>query len=238
LEKERLQKILSAHGIASRRKAEQMILDGKVAINGITAMLGQSATPGQDIITVDGVPLEERDKHVYIVLNKPSGFLTTVSDEFGRKTVMELVSDVGMKVYPVGRLDLDTEGLLIFTNDGEFANRVMHPSFNLQKTYLANIRGDVDNAIELMREPLVIDSYTVYAVHVDLLKRSNDGGVLKITIAEGRNRQIRKMCTACGVAVKTLKRISVGTLKLGDLKLGSWRYLSDEEILALGTVQK
>jgi len=233
MERERLQKILSAHGIASRRKAEQMILDGRVSINSVTASLGQSATIGQDVITVDGVPILEKDKHVYIVLNKPSGFLTTVSDEFGRKTVMELVADVGTKIYPVGRLDLNTEGLLIFTNDGDFANRIMHPSYNLQKIYLANVRGDVDTAVKMMRKPLEIDSYTVHAVRVELLNKSNDGGVLKITIAEGRNRQIRKMCTACGVVVKYLKRVSVGTLVLGDLKPGSWRHLTDKEILSL-----
>jgi len=233
MEKERLQKILSAHGVASRRKAEQMIIDGRVTINGITATLGQSAVLGQDVIVVDGVPLSKKDKHVYIMLNKPCGFLTTVSDDFGRKTVMELLSDLNEKVYPVGRLDLNSEGLLIFTNDGEFANRVMHPSFNLQKTYVVKVRGDAEKAVELLRKPITIDSHTVCAIQVELQSKSSDGGVIIITIAEGRNRQVRKMCAECGVSVSTLKRVSVGSLKLGDLKLGKWRHLTDSELNAL-----
>jgi len=233
MNKERLQKILSAHGVASRRKAEQMILDGRVSINGVTATLGQSAELEHDVIAVDGDPLSNREDHVYIMLNKPSGYVTTVSDEFGRKTVMELVADLGIKVYPVGRLDLNTEGLLVFTNDGDFANRLMHPSHSLQKTYIANVKGDVQKACELMRESLVIDSYTVHAVSVELLESRADGGVLKITVAEGRNRQIRKMCTVCGVRVRYLKRVSIGALKLGDLKLGKWRHLSEVELRSL-----
>jgi len=233
MSKERLQKILSAYGIASRRKAEQLILDGRVSVNNITATLGQRAEVDRDVITVDGVPLTTKSKNVYIVLNKPSGYLTTVSDDFGRKTVMELVSDANTKIYPIGRLDLNTEGLLIFTNDGDFANKIMHPSFNLQKTYIANVRGGVEKAVELMRKPIVIDSHSVHAVRVDLLTSNSAGGTLKITISEGRNRQIRKMCIACGVTVKSLKRVSVGALELGDLKLGKWRFLSESEITAL-----
>ena len=230
MDKERLQKILSAHGIASRRKAEQLILDGRVTVNDITATLGQSATFNKDTIAVDGVPLSLKDKHVYIVLNKPCGYLTTVTDDFGRKTVMELVSDLREKVYPVGRLDLNSEGLLIFTNDGDFANRVMHPSYEYHKTYVVKVRGDAKKAVELLCKPITIDSHVVSATNAELLSTSADGGVISITIAEGRNRQIRKMCAECGVSVKGLKRVSIDSLELGDLESGKWRHLTNDEL--------
>ena len=211
-----------------------MILEGKVTVNGITAMTGQSAVFGIDVITVDGEPLIEKDEHVYIMLNKPGGYLTTVSDDRGRKTVMELVADAGVRVYPVGRLDNDTEGLLLFTNDGAFANKVAHPSGNKIKTYQARVRGDAAKAVKLLAEPVMIDEHTVHALHVQLISLTPDGGVLEIAVAEGRNRQVRKMCAACGVSVCELKRTSVGTLELGALESGQWRYLTQEEVLSLG----
>jgi len=234
LKPERLQKIISAYGAASRRAAEKMILEGRVTVNGITAKTGQSAVFGTDVIAIDGVPLAGKDEFVYIMLNKPRGYLTTVSDDRGRKTVMGLVADAGVRVYPVGRLDLDSEGLLLFTNDGAFANSVAHPSGNKIKTYQARVRGDAAKAVKLLAEPVKIDEYTVHAIHAKVISLTSDGGVLEIAVTEGRNRQVRKMCAACGVIVCHLKRTSVGTLKLGSLEPGQWRYLTQEEVLLLG----
>jgi 23S rRNA pseudouridine2605 synthase len=231
---ERIQKILSAFGVASRREAEEMILEGRVKVNGKTAVLGQSAQYGADRITVDGVPLAEKKQHVYIMLNKPCGYLTTVSDDRGRKTVMELVADVDVRVYPVGRLDLDTGGLLLFTNDGEFANRITHPSFNNQKTYQVLVHGNAAKAEKLLAEPIEINGRIIHAVSVKLLSETTTGGVLEITIIEGRNRQVRRMCAKCGLTVHALKRISIGKLELGTLETGKWRYLTEEEMEKLG----
>ncbi|MCL2408040.1 MAG: rRNA pseudouridine synthase [Oscillospiraceae bacterium] len=227
---ERIQKIISAHGIASRREAEMMILNGRVAVNGIPATLGQQAALLRDEITIDGVLLNQKDPSVYIMLNKPRGYLTTLKDDRGRKTVKDLVADVGTRVYPAGRLDMDSEGLLILTNDGQFANAVMHPSNNKAKTYEVRVRGDAENGARLMRLPMEIDSYTIRPAEVMLKARADDGGILQITIREGRNRQIRKMCAKCSLAVLSLKRMSVGTLELGALKPGKWRYLTREEV--------
>ena len=233
-EQERLQKILSAHGAVSRREAERMILEGRVHVNGVMATLGQSAVFDLDHISVDGVPLTAGDRKIYVMLNKPRGFISTVRDERGRKTVMDLVSGVGARVYPVGRLDMDSEGLLLFTNDGRFANAVAHPSYEKEKTYETEVRGDVRKAADLLRQPVVIDNRTVQAVKVELISTIEAGGVLRITVIEGRNRQVRKMCAACGVRVKSLKRISVGALGIGDLQSGHWRYLTEEEVQSLG----
>jgi len=211
-----------------------MITAGRVSVNGVVAALGQCAAPGHDSIMVDGVSISENVEFVYLMLNKPCGYLSTARDERGRKTVMELVSDVSGRVYPVGRLDLNSEGLLLFTNDGEFANRIMHPSFNKQKTYEVNAIGDVRRAVELMRLPVRVDDYTAQAVSVELLEEGSDGGLIGITITEGRNRQVRKMCAICGLKVVTLKRVSIGCLKLGSLKAGKWRYLTEEEVSSLG----
>ena len=230
----RIQKVLSAHGAASRREAERMISEGRVSINGIIATIGQGVDPEHDLITIDGIKIAEKPDHVYLMLNKPKGYLTTVTDDRGRKTVMELVKDAGSRIYPVGRLDLNSEGLLLFTNDGEFANKVMHPSYNKQKSYLVEAQGDIGTAIELLRKPLKIDDRIVCAVSVELVDASSNRGVLKITIVEGRNRQIRKMCTACGLMVKSLKRILIGSLELGTLKTGCWRYLTDDEVNMVG----
>ena len=226
---ERIQKILSAHGAASRREAEKMIEDGRITVNGIAARLGQRAEFGRDEIAVDGVPLRPGDGPVYIMLNKPRGYVTTVKDERGRKTVTELVSGAGIKVYPVGRLDMDSEGLLLMTNDGEFANAVMHPSFNKAKTYEVHVSGEIDRVLELLRRPMEIDSHVVSADRAELIKRTADVGVLHITIHEGRNRQIRKMCALCGLKIRLLRRVSIGPLELGTLKIGQWRYLTEEE---------
>jgi len=230
---ERIQKILSAHGVASRREAERLVESGRVTVNGQRAELGQSAVPGRDAIEVDGAPLRPKSEYVYIMLNKPPGFVTTVRDERGRKTVMGLVRGVGARVYPVGRLDMYSEGLLLLTNDGQFANAVAHPSNNKKKTYEARIAGDASGAVQLLRRPMQIDSCLVKAADVSLLQRTEDGGTLQITVHEGRNRQIRKMCALCGIKVLSLKRTSIGALRLGQLEAGRWRHLTDEEIKSL-----
>jgi len=231
--KKRLQKILSDHGVVSRREAERMILEGRVHVNGIQATLGQSAEFGIDDITIDGVTLAAGDEPVYIMLNKPRGYITTVNDEKGRKTVMSLIRDVDTRVYPIGRLDMNTEGLLLLTNDGDFANTIAHPSYEKRKTYEVKVRGDARKIVQLMRLPIKIDDYMIQAKEVSLSKITEDGGVIRITITEGRNRQIHKMCAVCGAKVQTLKRVSVGTLKLGSLKPGQWRYLTGEEVHSL-----
>ena len=226
---QRIQKIISAHGAASRREAEKLIRDGRVTVNGAIAMIGQQAEYGRDEIAVDGTPLRPRGKPVYIMLNKPHGFVTTRSDERGRKTVMSLVEDVNAVVFPVGRLDIDSEGLLILTNDGDFANSVAHPSNGKTKTYEARVRGDAAGAISLLCSPIAIDTHIVKASSARLVERFKDGGIISISIIEGRNRQIRKMCSFCGLDVVSLKRVSIGALELGSLKTGEWRHLTEAE---------
>ena len=229
----RIQKILSARGVASRREAERLILAGRVTVNGKMAVIGQSAEPGRDNIAIDGVLIANEEEPVYIMLNKPKGFITTASDDRGRKTVMDLVTDVGTRVYPIGRLDMNTEGLLLMTNDGQFANAVMHPSYNKSKTYEVHVRGDVENVENILGRPIMVDTRLVQAASVWLIEQTRNGGVLQITIYEGRNRQIRKMCAQCALEVLSLKRLSIGSLELGSLKSGKWRHLTNEERLAL-----
>ena len=226
---ERLQKILSARGVASRRAAEEMIQSGRVTVNGQVATLGQSADPAVDEILVDGMPLPSPKSCVYIMLHKPRGYVTTLSDEKGRRTVADLVSDCGERVYPVGRLDMDSEGLLLLTNDGEFAERLMHPKHQVDKTYLTWVEGYTPELLERLRQPIVLDGYRIHAPKVRVIKP----GLLEITIHEGRNRQVRRMCDRAGMAVTRLKRIQEGKLQLGDLPLGKWRYLTKEEVDAL-----
>ena len=206
-----------------------MILSGRVTVGGAIAMIGQSARFGIDEIAVDGIPLEYGINPVYIMLNKPRGYVTTMNDERGRKTVVSLVAGAGVRVYPVGRLDMNSEGLLLMTNDGAFAYSVAHPSSNIKKTYEVCVRGDASAAAMRMRSPMRIDSCTIQAQEASLIKKASGGGVLRISIYEGRNRQIRKMCAHCGLDVLWLKRVSIGALALGSLKTGQWRYLTEEE---------
>ena len=226
---ERLQKILSARGVASRRTAEKMIEEGRITVNGIIAGLGQTADPEIDEILLDGRPLPSGNEYVYILLHKPRGYVTTLSDEKGRKTAAQLVADCGTRVYPVGRLDMDSEGLLLFTNDGEFANRLMHPKHEVQKTYLTWVEGFTESSLEKLKQPITLDGYRISAAKVRVVKP----GLLEITIHEGRNRQVRRMCDAAGMRVTRLKRIREGNLSLGDLPLGRWRYLTEEEVKRL-----
>lgn len=226
---DRLQKILSAKGVASRRNAEKMIQEGRVTVNGAVALLGQSADPEMDEILLDGKPLPVTGEQVYIMLHKPRGFVTTLSDEQGRRTVAELVADCGVRVYPVGRLDMDSEGLLILTNDGEFANRLMHPKHEVNKVYLAWVQNFSEAAVAQLKQPLELDGYRIRSPKVRVVRP----GLLEITIHEGRNRQVRRMCEAAAMPVTRLKRVREGSLSLGDLPLGKWRYLKEEEVRGL-----
>ncbi len=226
---ERLQKILSARGVASRRKAEDMLREGRVLVNGRAAALGESADAEQDEILVDGKPLPSAGKCVYIMLNKPRGFVTTLSDEKGRKNAAQLVEGCGQRVYPVGRLDMDSEGLLLFTNDGEFANRLMHPKHEVEKTYDTWVTGYTPAGEARLRQPVTLDGYTIRPPKVALLGADGGKARLRITIHEGRNRQVRRMCDLAGMHVTRLRRIQEGQLRLGDLKTGQWRYLTDSE---------
>ena len=230
---QRLQKLLSERGVASRRKAEEMINAGRVCVNGQTATLGQSADPETDVILVDGSPLPSPTDHVYILLNKPRGYVTTVSDERGRKTVAELVADCGTRVYPVGRLDYDSEGLLILTNDGEFANTMMHPRHQVEKTYAVQVTGYHPGATTLLERPIELDGYKIRPPKIQLLESRGDRAQYLVTIHEGRNRQVRRMCQAAGMTVTRLCRIREGSLELGDLPKGKWRYLTKEELAKL-----
>ena len=229
---ERLQKILASRGVCSRRKAEEMIAAGRVTCNGVVAKLGDSADPDQDEILLDGIALPSQDDHVYILLNKPRGYVTTLSDEKGRKNAAQLVADCGKRVYPVGRLDMDSEGLLLFTNDGEFANNLMHPKHEVNKTYRVVVRGYTDQGLEKLKEPVTLDGYTIRKPEIKLERKSqtSDRAELLVTIHEGRNRQVRRMCDLAGMYVLRLIRISEGKLQLGRLPSGKWRYLTPEEV--------
>ena len=224
--KERLQKLISAAGLASRRQAEKMISDGRVSVNGIPASVGERADPETDEIRVDGRPLGQSGPFRYILLNKPRGYVTTLSDEKGRKTVAELVSGVGARVYPVGRLDLNSDGLLLLTNDGALANAVMHPRNEVRKVYRVEVDGNVIAALPILRAPMELDGYRIRPAEVTDL----GGGVLEITIHEGRNRQVRRMCAAAGLKVRRLTRIAEGPLRLDHLAPGTWRDLSENEL--------
>lgn len=230
---ERLQKILSARGVASRRTAETWIQQGRVMVNGIPARLGDTADPEQDEILLDGKPLPRGREPVYILLNKPRGYVTTLSDEQGRPNAAQLVADCGVRVYPVGRLDMDSEGLLLFTNDGAFANALMHPKHQVKKTYDVWVTGYVPGAEIRLARPIELDGYTIRKPEVKLFKAEGNRARLRVTIHEGRNRQIRRMCQAAGMTVTRLRRIREGSLSLGDLAPGAWRYLTREEVARL-----
>ena len=230
--KERLQKLISSAGLASRRAAEELIKQGRVKVNGETASLGMSADPELDDIRVNGKRLRISGTRVYIMLNKPRGYVTTLSDEKGRKTVAELVKGAGRRLYPVGRLDLNSEGLLIMTDDGEAANALMHPSHEVGKTYRVTVSGREPEAaareLEALRE---VEGEPIRPAQVSLAGETGEGKyMLDVTIHEGRNRQVRKMCAAAGLEVRRLVRIAEGELSLGGLQTGKWRHLTSEEL--------
>lgn len=230
---ERIQKIIAGRGVTSRRKAEELITAGRVTCNGQICKLGDVADPMVDEILLDGKPLPSVQEHTYIMLNKPRGFVTTLSDEKGRKNAAQLVENCGIRVYPVGRLDMDSEGLLIFTNDGDLAQKLMHPSHEVNKTYVASVTDFNETALKRLKEPMSLDGYALRIPDVSVLGKDPANPRitrLQITIHEGRNRQVRRMCAIAGMQVKRLVRIGEGTLKLENLPAGKWRYLTQEEI--------
>ncbi|AFK86893.1 MULTISPECIES: pseudouridine synthase [Thermoanaerobacterium] len=228
---ERLQKYLAECGIASRRKCEQLILDGKVKVNGETVReLGVKVDPNKDVIEYNGKVVTKVNKNIYIMLNKPVGYITTVKDQFDRPSVIDLVN-IDDRVYPIGRLDYDTSGLLLLTNDGDLANKLMHPRHNINKVYIAQIKGVPDKMkLDMFRNGLRIDNYKTAKAKIDILKVANGNSTVRIVIHEGRNRQIRKMCELIGHPVLKLKRVKIGNLDIGNLKTGQWRYLSKDEV--------
>ena len=235
----RLQKYMADCGIASRRKSEELIAAGKVKVNGKTARVGDKVDPKRDQVTVDGRKVRKDQEVRYIMLHKPRGFISTMSDEMDRKCVAQLVADVGTRVYPVGRLDRDSEGLLLFTNDGELATNMTHPSKHVSKIYRVTIRPDItDEQVAQMMAGILIDGKKTLPADVKVLQKYDDRTVLEVTLCEGRNRQIRKMCEALGLEVARLKRTAIGPVKLGMLQQGKWRDLTPQEVASLKRAAK
>lgn len=229
----RLQKYIAMCGTASRRAAEKLISDGKVTVNGKTVTeLGTKIEIGADKVCVSGRPQKYESKKYYIALNKPSGYVTTANDEFDRPTVLDLLKDdIQARLYPVGRLDFETEGLLLLTNDGDFANSVTHPKYKKDKTYIVTIRGGISVAsINKLRNGVFIDGYKTQPAQLEMLNAEAGKTTFKITIHEGKNRQVRKMFSAVGGKVVYLQRIKIGNVELGNLPLGRWRHLTSHEI--------
>ena len=231
--KERLQKILSARGVPSRRKAEEWILAGRVQVDGRVAGLGDQADPAVQVITLDGRPLPASGELVYIMLNKPRGVVTTLRDQKGRPDAAGLVAGCGCRVWPVGRLDMDSEGLLLFTNDGDFSQRLTHPRHQVDKRYRVWVRGHTRQREDALRQPVVLDGYLIRPPQVRFLRKEKKTACLEVVIHEGRNRQIRRMCGLAGMEVTRLQRVGEGPLHLGNLPLGAWRYLTPEELVQL-----
>jgi 23S rRNA pseudouridine2605 synthase len=228
---QRLQKIISAAGIASRRASEVMIQDGRVTINGQVAAVGMSADPEVDVIAVDGEPITIAQRRRYIILNKPKGYVTTMKDDRDRPTVAELVADAGGRLYPVGRLDMDSEGLLLMTDDGAVANALMHPSHEVNKVYTVFVQGmDIKASIHQLQQMEQLEGEPIARAQVMLIERKGTGAELQMTIHEGKNRQIRRMCKACGLSVSRLIRVAEGPIVLGDLPVGRWRDLTADEL--------
>jgi len=236
--RERLQKVLAEYGIASRRKCEQLILEGKVKVNGVLVTeLGTKVDKFYDEIALDDNKLISLDKKVYVLLNKPIGYICSVKDQFNRPVVTDLLKSLKGRIYPVGRLDYDTEGLLILTNDGDLAYILTHPKHEVNKEYVALVSGIVqDEDIEKFKLGLFIDDYKTAPAILEILKKNKDTSLIKVTIHEGKNRQIRKMCEAIGHKVINLERISIGNISLGKLASGKYRFLSEKEINYLKTL--
>ncbi len=226
----KLQKYVSDCGLMSRRAAEREIENGHFAINGVKAKLGDRVEPGKDKITYKGEVLKKNGKKVYLLLHKPAGVVTTMQDELGRRTVSELVSLPGKRVYPVGRLDKDSEGLLLMTDDGEFANRISHPSGGIKKVYHVMVAGRIENnQLDSLRAMRTLEGEPINPVEVELMERSDNASKVRFVLSEGKIRQIRRMCEAMGLSVMQLRRVQMGPLRLGNLECGAWRHLTDDE---------
>ena len=236
----RLQKFIADSGLMSRRSAEEEIKLGTVSVNGHVANLGMKIDPKKDVVTYKNKRINfEKKTYTYIMMNKPRGYLSSTSDDRGRKCVTDLLSGIDARVYPVGRLDLISEGMLLLTDDGELKNKLTHPSHSLPKLYRVKVSGEVsEEQYDLLTSPMEIDGYKIKPATVNIGESDESGTVLKMTLVEGRNRQIRKMCEAVGLTVKRLSRISIGNLKLNSLPVGKWRHLTADEIQYLYTATK
>ena len=235
MDKMRLQKYIAECGVASRRKSEELIKQGRVKVNGITVSEMGVKVSDEDVVEVDGRRISLEQKKVYIMLNKPVGYISSVRDQFSRNTVVDLIKGVKERIYPVGRLDYDTSGLLLLTNDGDFAFRLTHPEHEMKKTYIAEMEGVPDsNDIESFQNGLRIEDYVTSPAELTVLEKRKSSSIVKVVIHEGKNRQVRKMCDAIGHPVISLKRIAIGDLYLKNLPEGQWRYLKEEEIKMLG----
>lgn len=231
----RLQKFMARCGVASRRKSEVIIEDGRVKVNGdIVTELGTKVDQDKDIVEVDNKKIELEKNNIYVLLNKPVDYITTVDDEFGRKKVLDLLKDIKERIYPVGRLDYDTSGFLLLTNDGDLAYKLTHPKYEVDKKYVAEVEGvPTDRELEQFRSGLEIENYVTSKAKVKIINENNENAILEIIIHEGRNRQVRKMCAKIGHPVLELKRIEMDKVKLGNLKEGKWRHLTSEEVTSL-----
>ena len=230
MEEIRIQKFISDCGVMSRRAAEKEIEAGHVTVNGKRALIGQKIDPVHDKVKVGGKPCRRTEEKVYVMLNKPRGYDTTMSDEKGRKCIPELMEELPERVYPCGRLDMDSEGLLLLTNDGTVADKLMHPRNHLEKIYHVKVRTEIaPEVITRLNEPMVIDGYKIKPVTVALIAKKDGATTLRFTLSEGRNRQIRKMCEQVGLEVMRLRRIAVGELNIGTLRPGQWRFLNHSE---------
>lgn len=232
METVKLQKYFSDCAVTSRRAAEEEIKNGKVTVNGEVATLGLRIDPKHDIVIYKGKRvLPKTAEKTYILLNKPRGIVTSLSDEKGRATVISLLKGMNARVYPVGRLDMDSNGLLLLTDDGELTNRLTHPRHQIPKIYHVTVKGEVSSEkLALLCSPLVIDGYKIQPVKTAVFSRENGYTTLEMTLFEGRNRQIRKMCALCELSITQLTRIAIGDIPLGDLPSGKWRYLTEDEV--------
>ena len=231
--RERLQKLIARAGVCSRRSAESLLTAGRVTVNGVAAHLGDKADADTDVIAIDGTAVAFAEPAVYLMLNKPRGYVTTLRDELGRATAAELVADCGTRVFPVGRLDKDSEGLLLFTNDGALMQAMTHPSHQVDKTYEVTVTGQLEGAADRLSAVTELDGELIVPAQVEIMERRQGQALLRVTIHQGKNRQIRRMCAQVGLQVTRLRRVSEDALALGQLKPGQWRYLTDAEVAAL-----
>ena len=230
MEEIRIQKFISDCGVMSRRAAEKEIEAGHVTVNGKRATIGQKINPAQDKVKVGGKPCRRTEEKVYVMLNKPRGYVTTMSDEKGRRCIPELMEDLPERVYPCGRLDMESEGLLLLTNDGTVADKLMHPRNHLEKIYHVKVRTEIaPEIVTRLNEPMILDGYKIKPVTVAVITKKDGATTLRFTLSEGRNRQIRKMCEQVGLEVMRLRRIAVGELNIGTLRPGQWRFLNHSE---------